>query len=58
MEKVMVNGQAVDFDAAVNLMDSDIRDEINARGIDDKQAFVDAYAVAHAETFGETWVVA
>lgn len=58
MSYVTVNGTAVDFDVAVNLMDDDIREEIHARGITDKQAFVDAYAERHAEKFGETFVVA
>lgn len=56
--KVTVAGRQVDFDAAVNLMDDELREQLHAQGIESEQAFADAYAEAHAEKFGETFVVA
>lgn len=55
---VVVDGAEVDFDAAVALMDDDLRESLHAEGIEGPQTFVDAYAARHAERFGETWVVA
>ena len=55
---VILNGREVDFDACVQLMDDDIREELHAElppctG----QAFIDAYAAAHEEKFGEAFNV-
>lgn len=50
--QVKINGQTVDFDAAVALMDDDIREALHAEGVEDEQAFVDAYCARHAEKFG------
>jgi len=55
--KVTVAGRTVDFDAAVNLMDDEIREQIHAAGIEDEQKFVDAYATAHAVRFDEDFQV-
>lgn len=48
-------GCEVDFDAAVNTMDDEIREDLNSQGIDDPQEFFNAYADAHEEKFGEEW---
>lgn len=48
-------GLEIDFETAVNLMDDDIREELNAKGIESIQEFFDAYAEAHLEKFGEAW---
>ena len=48
-------GVEIFFNAAVNLMDDDIREHLHAEGIDDEQAFFDAYAAAHEQKFGEPW---
>lgn len=54
MEKATdVNGKAIDFEAAVNLMDDGIREELHAEGIDDPQEFLERYAEAHEQAFGE-----
>ena len=45
----------VDFDAAVNTMDDEIREELHRQGIEDPQEFFNAYADAHEEKFGEEW---
>ena len=48
-------GCEVDFDAAVNTMDDEIREELNRHGIEDPQEFFNAYAEAHEEKFDEEW---
>ena len=64
MSKVIINGKSVDFDAAVNLMDDEIREGLNSRVAWDQddpssyQNFVNSYCVAHAEKFGEDFQVA
>jgi hypothetical protein len=60
MSKVTVAGRQVDFDAAVNLMDDEIREDLHST-LDDpsnEQAFVDAYADRHETKFGEQFQVA
>lgn len=59
MSKITHNGQSFDFDAAVNLMDADLCDQIHSSiedGTTDQQ-FFDLYAAAHAEKFGEEFVI-
>ena len=55
----MVAGHAVDYDAAVNLMDDEIREEMHTRMAPcTDQEFIDAYVAAHAEKFsGEQFEV-
>ena len=61
--KVIVNGRQVDFDAAVNLMDDEIREHLNSTVAWDEddpksyQNFVNAYEVAHAAKFGEDFQI-
>jgi hypothetical protein len=62
--QVQVNGQMFDADAVANLMDGDLREELNSNGVWDQetpqqqeQAFVDAYCRLHREKFGEDFVV-
>ena len=63
MTKVYLNGQQIDFDAAINLMDDNIREQLHADGIGEdaimgaNQVFMDAYATAHREAFGEDFIV-
>jgi hypothetical protein len=47
------NGTEINFDAAVALMDSSLREQVAANGVDTEQAFFLAYADAHREMFGE-----
>ena len=47
------NGRAIDYEAAVNLMDDDLREELHAEGIDNDQEFLERYAKLHSERFGE-----
>jgi len=64
MSKVIINGRPVDFDAAVNLMDDELRERLNSTVAWDQddpssyQNFVNSYAVAHAEKFGKDFEVA
>lgn len=58
MSKVLLNGHEVDFEAAVNLMDDEIREDLHSKMAPcSEQEFIDAYAKAHADTFDETFAV-
>lgn len=48
------NGTEIDFDAAVALMDDDIRESICGT-VDTEQEFFAAYEKAHSEKYGEEW---
>jgi len=51
-------GEVLNFAAAVNLMDDDLREQIhNDMAPCSNQEFFDAYVNAHAEKFGEAWVL-
>lgn len=57
--QVTLNGKTIAFDAAVNLMDNDIREDLhNKMAPCSDQAFLDAYVQAHAAKFdGEMFTV-
>ena len=57
MSKVInMNGTAIDFDAAVMMMDDEIREELNTEMAPcEDQEFFAAYEKAHAEKYGEEW---
>lgn len=58
MADVMLNGEMVDFEVAVNLMDDGIREEVHREMAPcSEQEFMDAYAKAHHEKYGETFEV-
>lgn len=44
-------GNEVDFEAAMNLMDEDLREELANYGFDSDQEFFEAYAARHSEKF-------
>ena len=51
-------GKEIDFDAAVNLMDDDIREQLHDELAPcTPQVFFDAYVSAHEKKFGEDWVL-
>lgn len=53
------NGSAVDYAAAVNLMDDDLREELHIKLAPcTDQEFFDEYAKAHREKFGEDFAPA
>ena len=50
------NGKQVDFDAAVELMDNGIREQVHAyKSPCTEQEFFTAYEIAHAAVYGEDW---
>ena len=58
MAKVMLNGEMVDFDVAVNMMDEETCEEIHediAPCTD--QEFIDEYVKRHEKKYGETFVI-
>lgn len=56
--KVMLNGSEIDFAAAVNLMDDEIREELHAELAPcGNQEFLDAYVERHAQKYGEDFQV-
>jgi len=53
MKTVIVNGHEVDMDAAVNLMDDNIRDSLHGiMAPCGDQEFIDAYCAAHRDKYG------
>lgn len=57
-KKVLLNGNEVDFDAAVNMMDDELREELhNKLAPCSDQDFMDAYAEAHQAKFGEQFEI-
>ena len=58
MADVMLNGEMVDFDAAVNLMDDEIREAVHADIAPcTDQEFMDEYVKRHEAKYGETFVI-
>lgn len=58
MASVMLNGEMVNFDVAVNLMDDEIREEVHADLAPcSDQEFIDEYAKRHEEKFGKEFVI-
>ena len=48
------NGQMVDYDGAVQLMDDEIREDLHSKASAwTEQEFMDAYCKAHLEKYGE-----
>ena len=54
--KVVLNGEEVDWDDCVELMDDDIREAIHAEGITN-QEFLDLYCKAHREKYGKKFEI-
>lgn len=55
MKVTNINGVEVNFEAAVELMDEEIREQLHIEGYETEQEFFTAYEKAHAEKFGEEW---
>lgn len=56
MNIINMNGIEINFDAAVSLMDDEIREAIHDELAPcTEQAFFSAYERAHAEKYGEAW---
>ena len=55
---VTYNNTQVDFEAAVNLMDDEIREALHqSMAPCTEQAFFDAYCEAHEEKYGEDFAI-
>ena len=54
MKVINMNGTEINFEAAVVLMDDEIRESICGT-VDSEQEFLTAYEKAHAEKYGEEW---
>jgi hypothetical protein len=58
MANVMLNGEMVDFDAAVNLMDDEIREAVHADLAPcTDQEFMDEYVRRHEEKYGQSFEI-
>ena len=58
MTKITYKGHQYDADAAINLMDDEIREKLHsARDWESKQEFFDAYVKLHAEKYGEEFAI-
>ena len=58
MKKVLLNNHEVDFDAAVNMMDDEIREELhNELAPCTDQEFMDAYVEAHEAKYNEQFEI-
>lgn len=58
MTKITYKGHQYDADAAINLMDDEIREKLHsARDWKSEQEFFDAYVKAHAETYCKDFVI-
>lgn len=56
MQVINKSGMQINYDAAVQLMDDDLREELHAEIAPcTEQEFFTAYEAAHAEKFGEEW---
>ena len=54
MKVINMNGTEINYEAAVELMDDEIRESICGT-VDSEQEFFSAYEKAHEEKYGEEW---
>ena len=54
MKVINMNGTEINYEAAAELMDDEIRDSICST-VDSEQEFFTAYEKAHDEKYGEEW---
>lgn len=58
MEVVNKNGASINYEAAVALMDDEIREELHAELAPcTEQEFFSAYEIAHAKKYGVEWEI-
>ena len=55
MKVINMSNHEIDFDAAVSLMDDEIREALANKGFESEQEFFSAYEKAHDEKFGAYW---
>ena len=51
------NGNNIDFEAAVMLMDDEIREQLHGIGIEDEQEFYNVYCEKHYEKYNEEFEI-
>ena len=58
-KKVILNGQEVDYDACVNLMDDEIREELHREYVGEvtEQEFLGLYCEAHYKKYGQEFEI-
>lgn len=54
MKVINMNGTEINYEAAIALMDDEIRESICGT-VDSEQEFFSAYEKEHAEKYGEDW---
>ena len=54
MNVINMNGTEINYEAAVELMDDELRESICGT-VDSEQEFFTEYEKAHAEKYGEEW---
>ena len=54
MNVINMNGTEINYEAAVELIDDELRESICGT-VDSEQEFFTAYENAHAEKYGEEW---
>ena len=54
MKVINMNGAEINYEAAVELMDNELRESICGT-VDSEQEFFTSYEKAHAEKYGEEW---
>ena len=58
MTEVILNGNIVDFDQCVNLMDDEIRENLHMEyGWASEQEFLDMYCQDHMQKFGKEFAL-
>lgn len=58
MKVINQNGEEIDFEVAVSLMDDEIREDLNRELAPcTEQEFFEAYEKAHAEKYGEEFQI-
>lgn len=55
MKVINANGHEIDFEAAVQMMDDEIREAVASEGYESEQDFFTAYEKAHVEKYGTEW---
>ena len=55
MKVINTNGHEIDFEAAVQMMDDEIREAVVSEGYESEQVLFTAYEKAHAEKYGTEW---
>ena len=51
------NGNKIDFEAAVMLMDDENREQLHGTGIEDEQEFYNAYREKHYDKYNEEFEI-